>query len=178
MINLVKRNIDKAKAGDSEAAKKLIIEFCATVKKNRDHNGNPHTKAMGAEIHNHTLINEDLLDYLAECFNLILSGKGEGRVQADVALNLSIKGTRGNKTLASTRQNQLLRGMQAWEAYKLISGKNDMPKAQSRNLQPALEAAFEKIIAYEKEITKQTISIHTVEKAYKEWVKLFDNMGT
>ena len=174
MFDIVGMNIKKAKEGDTEAAKKLIREFCATVKNNRDSSGKPHTHALGAEIHNHTHFNENLLDYLLESFDLLLSGKGDGgnRITADIALNLSTKGTRGKKASKSTRETQLLRGMRAWEAYKSISGREDMPVAQSRSLQPELEQAFNKVIENERVETKQTISPHTVEKAYKEFVNM------
>lgn len=172
MYDLVNTNIKRAKEGDSEAAKKLIREFCASIENNRDCNGNPHTYAMGSEIHNHTRFNENLLDYLFECFNLLLSGKGDGgiRVTADIALNLSTKGKRGKKASKSTGETQLLRGLRAWAAYKIISEKKDMPVAQSRALLPELVQAFNKVIENERIETGQTISIHTVEKAYKVFV--------
>ncbi|WP_342616571.1 hypothetical protein [Rhodoferax sp. GW822-FHT02A01] len=189
--SIVRRNIEKAKANDADAAKTLIKEFCATVNQNRqqepdgtyklnsdgtqkvDFHGNPipnlrfkrnpdgtrvpHNKPSGL----HTQFDEELLDYLVECFERIGEYVGDSgsqkRVTADVALNLSSFGKRGPKSSLKTREDSLLRGMRVWERH--------------RNS----EQSIEDICAELADIENQ--SQHTLESDYKLFNALLGNIS-
>lgn len=167
--NLLKAEITKAKAGDTDSAKALITEFCATVNQNRQRNPDgtykrnedgsriPHNKPSGE----HTQFDEELLDYLVECFEKIGEIVGETgkqkRVTADVALNLSDFGKRGPKVSPKTRADSLVRGMRVWQVHQ---------KEPSRPI--------EKICA--DMAGAELKSAHTLERDYKQFLSLLGSV--
>lgn len=169
MIDLVQEKIAAAKRRDADAAKWLIDEFCATVNQNRqktpegkfkltsDGKRIPHVKPSGT----HTQFHEELLDYLAECFERIGDFEGESgnakRVNADVALNLAGFGKRGPKPSPETRAESLRRGMAAWQRH--------------RNGAESLEVIYAELAKIENQ------SESTIERDYKEFNKLVNSLG-
>lgn len=87
--DLYKQQIALAQDGDRDAAIWLMKEFCATVKQNRDNNGNPLKKPSGI----YTVFNEDLLDYLSDCFSYVF--KKENPWSLDQAFGLRTRKTAG-----------------------------------------------------------------------------------
>ena len=157
-------NIEKAKGGDTVAAKALIREFCATVNQNRQRLPDesfkrtadgwkiPHSKPSGI----HTQFDECLLDYFVECFERIGDVIGEGEKKkittSDVALNIAAFGKRGPKAKAITREEILRRGMAVW---------------LKRNEQ---KASVEKACAAIAE--EEKMPVETIWRDYKEFRKL------
>lgn len=157
-MDLIKQKISAALAGDAEAAKALLREFCTTVENNRrtlsDGSKVPHMTASG----NHTQFDENLLDYLAQCLSTIGSYVDDHRlVSADIALNLASSGKRGRKQNAATRPEQLRRGMAAWKLIHQGGMK--------------LQQAFEEIASNECK------SMDTIERDYKLFLQLIRSDG-
>lgn len=164
----IRGNIEKAKAQDVDAAKALINEFCATVNQNRQRNPDgtykrdadglriPHSKPSGT----HTHFDEELLDYMVECFERIGDIFGESgnpkQVTADVALNLANFGKRGAKTSTKTRADSLVRGMRVWEAHKESRG--------------SIETICAELAGAERQ------SAHTLERDYKLFIGLMRSL--
>ncbi|WP_261509147.1 hypothetical protein [Burkholderia multivorans] len=183
-FDLLGLRITAARQGDAEAAQKLIAEFCATVRQNRervrDENGHftgpgqlgakPLVRIIGDTPYSHTSFDERLLDYLAECFEKVLSGKDQDgkRVSADKALNLT-SNQRGRKTSKSTRPRTLGRGQEVYEAYQAKTNSSKPPKLNKRSQTGPLWDAIREVA----EIRR--ISADTAARDYEEWLKLLDS---
>jgi len=116
-FDLVGARIRAAKEGDVEVARKLLIEFCASVRQNRrggQLGAEPFARPVNGGPYQHTAFDERLLDYLVECFERIGDFEGEKKVSADVALNLATGG-RGRPASKSTRAESLVRGQRVYE---------------------------------------------------------------
>lgn len=139
---LVAKKIQDARKGDTDAAKWLLKEFCASVATGKDVKGKPLRGPSGL-VNN---VRPAVLDYLAECFQLILSG-----VKADKALGTK-KGESGaplkprNKTLD---RNVLL-------CAEVMALRNTVPK-------PKLRDAFRRVASKHK-----GVSTRAVETAWKD----------
>lgn len=75
LSQLVVEKIQAARKGDTDAAKWLLKEFCVSVAGGKDTNGKPLRGPSGLVIN----VRPAVLDYLAECFQQIISGVPAGK---------------------------------------------------------------------------------------------------
>lgn len=157
-FDLLGPKIEAAKSGDTEAAAKLLKEFCASVRQNRRGGklgAEPLVRPVGNTPYSHTAFDERLLDYLAECFERVgnFEGSNVRSVTAGQALNLESR-RKGRKTSQQTLPDSRVRGLRVYELY------HD-PK---RNI--SLEDAYEEVARIESK------SAETVKKDYQGWLAL------
>jgi len=160
--------VEKARAGDVDAAREILGLFAETVEEVKTFR-HPERAWRGQ-------IPWDIAAYLAEAFRAILAGKdGTGRrMTADIALNLSARGKRGPKAKAATRRNSLDRGLEVWNEYKSASGLGDLPLADGRNFDPSREKATPIERAIGAIAQKHNLSAETARRDYMEWRKVLE----
>ncbi|WP_454845330.1 hypothetical protein [Ralstonia thomasii] len=173
-FDLLAARLEAATAGDVEAAKWLLREFCATVRQNRVGGAlgaSPHVRLIGNAPYNHTAFDERLLDYFAACFERIgeYEGSKDRPITADTALHL-VGGPRGRKASPKTRQRQLGNGEAVHLRYMELTSKSDFPLPNREETGRIWDAIRDVAM-------KHSISPHTAARDYKEWVKVIDTFG-
>jgi len=170
-FDLLAARLEAATAGDVEAAKWLLREFCATVRQNRVGGvlgASSHVRMIGNAPYAHTAFDERLLDYLAACFERIGEYEGsKGRpITAETALHLA-GGSRGRKASPKTRQRQLGNGEAVHLRYMELAGRSDFPLPNREETGDIWDAIRDVAV-------KHSISPHTAARDYREWVKVID----
>lgn len=139
---LVAEKIEEARKGDTDAAKWLLKEFCASVASGKDVKGKPLRGPSGL-VNN---VRPAVLDYLAECFQLILSG-----VKADKAL-----GTKKSESGAPRKPKNKTLDRNVLLCAEVMALRNTAPK-------PTLRDAFRRVASKHKDV-----STRAVEAAWKD----------
>lgn len=155
----IESTIEKAKGGDTEAARKILKWFCGAIKANTDKDGKLHKSPSGIGIQ----IDERILLYLGECFNKILDDAPGIRTDANHALGIVEAGKKGNKKTRASRERELDIGYQVMDCHE----KKKAEKQQSK--EPRLlgdSSPLEKAINEVASIHKK--SYQTVKDAYDE----------
>ncbi|WP_144030232.1 hypothetical protein [Burkholderia sp. AU6039] len=155
--------IDAARDGDIEAARRLVDEFCATVRQNRV-NGEP----GGAPIVPYTALDERLLDFLVESF----------RGDSGVVLRAAVQGRRGRPASSEAREESLARGQHVHELLRIakrvpaLLRPLDAPFTVERAIQWVAEGrTLEKVAWTERYAPKfAPKSADAVKKGYQAWL--------
>jgi hypothetical protein len=153
----LEKHLKEARGGDPEAALWLIRELHKAMREVQDSRESLRKLTPYIEM----AFDERLVEYFDECFEKLLSVKGDDgkRVSADIALNLAGKGKRGPKTKASTAQRAFDLGMAVSMKYR----ENQSMKSDGSTGASPLDRAIETVAQ------EENAGIETVRDAYKKY---------
>jgi len=157
---MIDSTIDRARNGNTEAAREILEEFCEAIKANTNKNGRPYRKPSGLG----TQIDERILRYVSECFQKILDGGPGARVDANHALRIVEAGKKGNKKTKTGRERELDLGYEVMKCFKTT--KEEKRKSNRQRLIGELTPLDKAIDEVAKKYHRST---STITNAYKEW---------
>ncbi|MCA8255164.1 hypothetical protein LGM89_17975 [Burkholderia sp. AU31624] len=156
--------IDAARDGDIEAARRLVEEFCATVRQNRA-NGEP----GGTPLVPYTAFDERLLDFLVESF----------RGDSGVVLRAAVQGRRGRPASSEAREESLARGQHVHELLRIAKRVPELLRPlEAFTVEKAIQfvadaRTIEKVAWAESYAPKfSPKSTDAVKKGYQAWLAL------